>query len=81
MLFVCGYYLTARDNDERAKWVHSLEETTHYSSSGRPSPRQTPPTHPSPVHVVDVATLTRKLQEAEAYEQMLSNQSQVKRED
>ena len=68
----------ARDNDERTKWVHSLEETTHYSNSpGYPSPRRTPPTYPSPVHVVDVAALARKLQEAEAYQQLLSNQSQV----
>ena len=66
----------ARDNDERTKWVHSLEETTHYSP-GYPSPRRTPPIYPSPTHVVDVAALTRKLQEAEAYQQLLSNQSQV----
>lgn len=72
--------MIARDNDERTKWVHSLEETTHHHqhSPGYPSPRRTPPTHHSPTHVVDVATLARKLQEAEAYQQLLSDQSQVR---
>lgn len=70
--------VTARDNDERTKWVHSLEETTHHNSPGHPSPRHTPPSYPSPTHVVDVVALARKLQEAEAYQQLLSNQSQVR---
>lgn len=71
------FIIVARDSEERSKWVHSLEETTHCSPKF-PSPRRTPPIYPSPTHVVDDAALARKLQEAEAYHQLLSNQSQVK---
>ena len=77
VLMMVVFIIIARDSEERTKWVRSLEETTHYSPK-YPSPRRTPPTYPSPTHVMDDAALARKLQEAEAYHQLLSNQSQVR---
>jgi len=68
--------ITARDNEERTRWVISLEETTHRNQTSV-SPGNISPTNSIPPQVVDVAALTHKVQEAEAYQQLLTNQSQV----
>jgi len=68
--------ITARDNEERTRWVMSLEETTHRNQTSV-SPGNISPTNSIPPQVVDVAALTHKVQEAEAYQQLLTNQSQV----
>ena len=68
--------LVARDNEERTRWVISLEETTHRNQTSV-SPGNISPTNSLTPQAVDVAALTHKLQEAEAYQQLLSTQSQV----
>ncbi|XP_065905704.1 oxysterol-binding protein-related protein 9-like [Dysidea avara] len=78
---VCGdnghvFHLQARDNEERARWVISLEETTHRNQTSV-SPGNISPTNSLTPQAVDVAALTHKLQEAEAYQQLLSTQSQA----
>jgi len=69
--------MVARDNEERTRWVISLEETTHRNQASV-SPGNISPTNSLPPQVVDTAALTHKLQEAEAYQQLLTDQSQVK---